>query len=195
MKIKVLVSVFLMAVGLGHAEPLNVDDGQLKGILERIFLDLHPIQDEVEGLLSDLNYASNRLVSVAKSVWLDPNTERRQKGRAMSIVSKYGLPKSEDFWACLCDGRPWMNAQYHWSGSENVTIDTPDAQTTAATLGGVSGFDYCRLDVATRWRLCELGRSASRHRAHERGRRGPNGGACFECESDDFLRLGLSLGW
>lgn len=94
-----------------YAEDVEIDDVQLKRSLESLFLRIHSISGEREAILSNIHFASNRLVSAAKAVYADANTESLQKGRAISLVGRYGTPQDVDFlMSCASNSDFWCNS-------------------------------------------------------------------------------------
>lgn len=94
-----------------YAEDVEIDDVQLKRSLESLFLRIHSISGEREAILSNIHFASNRLVSAAKAVYTDRNSIPQQKGRALSLVSRYGTPQDVDFlMSCASNSDFWCNS-------------------------------------------------------------------------------------
>ena len=111
MKARILVMALLATACVVYAEDVEIDDAQLKGSLESLFLHIHSISGEREAILSNIHFASNRLVSAAKAVYADANTESLQKRRAISLVGRYGTPKDVDFlMSCASDSDFWCNS-------------------------------------------------------------------------------------
>lgn len=93
-----------------RAQDLGVNNESLKNILKTTFLDVHPIKDDVFATLSDINYASNRLVSAAKDVYFEAE-DQRSKGRSITIVPTYGSSNDVDFVvSCATNHQYWYSA-------------------------------------------------------------------------------------
>lgn len=112
MKVRGLLVMALLATAcVVYAEDVEIDDVQLKRSLESLFLRIHSISGEREAILSNIHFASNRLVSAAKAVYADANTESLQKGRAISLVGRYGTPQDVDFlMSCASNSDFWCNS-------------------------------------------------------------------------------------
>ncbi len=111
MKARILVAAFLATACAVYAEDTEIDDAQLKRSLESLFLHIHSFSRERDAILSNINFASNRIVSAAKAVYADANTESLQKRRAISLVGRYGTPQDIDFlMSCASDPDSWYGA-------------------------------------------------------------------------------------
>lgn len=132
-----LASIFASMFAV--ADCSDVSDDLLENRLRTLFLDHHAIDGRLCRVLEEVNFASNRLVAVAKRIYESEATDVGQKGRAISVVSSYGTSEDLDF-ICSCA----TNHEF-WS----------DAAIGAIMLGGVTSESISRLnslmncDVAT----------------------------------------------
>ena len=62
-----------------------VSDDLLENRLRTLFLDHHAIDGRLCRVLEEVNFASNRLVAVAKRIYESETTDVGQKGRAISV--------------------------------------------------------------------------------------------------------------
>lgn len=111
MKAKILMGlVIAMSCATIVATP-NWTDDELGMVLRRMFRRLHETDSSVAELLARIHFASNRIVSAAKAVYTDRNSIPQQKGRALSLVSRYGTPQDVDFlMSCASDPDSWYGA-------------------------------------------------------------------------------------
>ena len=143
MKILTLIWILLIAGGSPVVTRADIDDMRLKDILETMFLDRHQIKDDLYVTLSDINFASNRLVNAAKAVYEDPNTDFRQKGRAINVVSEFGETADVDFvMSCATNHDHWYDASI---GVVNMLGPTTNALSRLESLmritAGTNGVD------------------------------------------------------
>lgn len=111
MKAKILMGlVIAMSCATIVATP-NWTDDELGMVLRRMFRRLHETDSSVAELLARIHFASNRIVSAAKAVYTDRNSIPQQKGRALSLVSRYGTPQDVDFlMSCASNSDFWCNS-------------------------------------------------------------------------------------
>lgn len=112
MKVRVLlVAALLATVCAVRADETEMDDERLRHCLRTLFRWRHSIESQRDGLLAKIHFASNRLVSAAKDIYMDGTSNWQQKGRALSLVSRYGTPQDVDFlMSCASDPDSWYGA-------------------------------------------------------------------------------------